>query len=330
MTTLSDDMLRDLRAQMEARMVAAAPGLIGVRTSGRTPGTGVVSCVVRDEMTHLPHFLAHHREIGVRRFAFVDNLSSDGTVDYLLAQPDCDVYRHGGDVLAAASGAVWRNLLLRRYPDAPWQLGIDADELAVYDGWPGREIDAVAAALTRAGRGSATGIMIDLYGPGPILETRVGPGQSLLEACPLFDGDGYTIEQPVDWRAENFPRLNIRGGPEMRAIRGRSEYGWLAKNPLILAPDVVFRDTHTVLPVEQNFAHPQLAILHLRWFDHFAGKLERVRAWRQHRPGSIHAYEQVAVRLEAEPGFSFSYAGSRRLESGRQLVTLGLIDPIAA
>ncbi len=283
--------------------------------------------VVRDEMTHLPHFLAHHRALGVSRFAFVDNRSVDGTRDFLLAQPDCDVYAHDGGWLDAACGAVWRNLLIVRYAAAPWHLGIDADELTVYDGWPGRGIDEAVAALRAAGRRCGTGLMLDMYGAGPILTTRVAPGQGLLDACPWFDGDGYTFDMPPDGHTGP-PMLNIRGGPEMRAVRQRSDFGWLAKNALIIEPGILFRNPHALEPEALNFTHPQLALLHVRWFDHFAGKLERLRGWRQHTAGSIDAYESVGARLLAEPSFSFYYPGSVQLESGRQLVELGLISPL--
>ena len=36
-------------------------------------------------MTVLPHFLAHYRGLGVGCFVMVDNLSDDGTREYLLA-----------------------------------------------------------------------------------------------------------------------------------------------------------------------------------------------------------------------------------------------------
>src|SRR5260370_8136498 len=47
---------------------------------------------VRDEMLRLRQNLAHHRNIGVRRFLVVDNGSTDGSREFLLAQPDCHVF----------------------------------------------------------------------------------------------------------------------------------------------------------------------------------------------------------------------------------------------
>src|ERR1051325_5690989 len=48
--------------------------------------------VVRDERLRLPYALDYHRRLGTARFFIADNVSNDGTVDYLLAQPDCHVY----------------------------------------------------------------------------------------------------------------------------------------------------------------------------------------------------------------------------------------------
>jgi hypothetical protein len=323
--TLTPEAVQAWRAEMSSRMAEAGPGLDPLKVSPLPPGTGVVIAAVRDEITHLPHFLRHHRAAGVRRFAFIDNASLDGTLEYLLAQPDCDVYRHAGDYLSSSASAVWRNLVLDRYPEASWRLSIDADETVVYPGWPAVSLDAFAAAMRAAGRPVVNSIMLDMYGRGPVLATRPDDEGDLLAACPLFDGEGYTIEQPADWRADRFPRLNIRGGPEMRAIRPRPDFGWLAKTALVLEPGILFRDPHTVYPFELNFDVPRMALLHFRFFSQLAPKLARLREGRA-TPGAVAAYDQVAARLEAEPSFSFAYPGSVAFRSAQQLVERGLIS----
>ena len=47
---------------------------------------------VRDEILRLPQTLDHYRNIGVARFFVIDNGSTDGTRQFLLAQPDCHVF----------------------------------------------------------------------------------------------------------------------------------------------------------------------------------------------------------------------------------------------
>lgn len=312
-------------AGMRTRMQSHAPGLGVVRARPAARGEGVVILVVRDEITHLPGFLRHHRAAGVRHFAVVDNGSTDGTVEYLLAQQDCDVFRHRGDYRDSAAGAVWRNLLIGRYAEAGWWLCPDADELTVYPGWPRASLDEAAAAYRASGLRAVTALMVEMYGAGPVLETRLGTDGDLLAACPLFDGEGYTFDRPAGPAAADFPRLNIRGGPEMRAIRPRPDYGWLAKTPLLLEPGLLLRDPHTAWPFALNLELPRLGLLHVRFFDHLLPKVERMRARQGHTPGSIHAYEQLVERLAREPGFSFAYAGSRRFSSWEQLAALGLV-----
>ena len=47
--------------------------------------------VIRDETLRLPYFLEYYRQLGVARFFFIDNLSKDGSGEYLLQQPGCHV-----------------------------------------------------------------------------------------------------------------------------------------------------------------------------------------------------------------------------------------------
>ncbi len=84
----------------------ALPQLKTIRSSAIKSSEGIVLCNVRDEAELLPHFLKHYREIGVTRFAFVDNGSTDRTLPLLLDQSDCDVYQFTGDFKDSRSGMI--------------------------------------------------------------------------------------------------------------------------------------------------------------------------------------------------------------------------------
>ena len=47
---------------------------------------------IRNEKLRLPAFLRHYRSLGVDRFFIVDNDSTDGSTEYLLAQPDVHLF----------------------------------------------------------------------------------------------------------------------------------------------------------------------------------------------------------------------------------------------
>src|SRR6188472_4186589 len=47
-----------------------------------------VCCIVHNAMYFLPAFVAYYRRLGVDRFVVLDDRSTDGTPEYLAAQPD--------------------------------------------------------------------------------------------------------------------------------------------------------------------------------------------------------------------------------------------------
>lgn len=307
-------------------MRGTASELKPVRRRPLPASEGVVICVVRDEAELLPHFLRHYREMGVKCFAFVDNGSTDSTVAFLVEQPDCHVFQHIGNFRAAVAGMAWKNLMLQEFAASSWYLSVDADEFAVYDGWPATPLDEFAARLGRAGRSAATGIMVDMYGEGPIGAARLRPDRTLFDICPCFDGDGYAIALPADWRAEDFPRLNIRGGPMMRLF-GEDRLGWLAKTPLLLEPGIFYRDPHTTAPMALNLALPHIALLHFRFLASIGDKIRRVAERRMHSPENTSTYVKLGEKLAQNPDFSVAYPGSVRFTSPRQFVERGMIQP---
>ncbi len=297
--------------------------LRAIRTTPIVQSQGVVLCNVKNERQLLPHFLNHYRSVGVSRFAFVDNGSSDGTLAFLLDQADCDVFQHLGNLKAALFGMAWKNHLLSRYADAAWCFSADVDEHAVHDGWPAISLDEFAARLRETGRCAATAVMVDMYGRDAIANTRVAGSRRLLDACPYFDGDGYRIAMPADWRTSHFPRLDVRGGP-LRRVFGSDGPGWLAKTPLILEPDIVFNDPHTVLPPILNFDLPTIALLHFRLTDLLAQRLARVsdQAYTQ---GSLGEYQDLGLKLREDPDFTFYYSGSVRFQSFERFIEKAVI-----
>lgn len=305
----------------------ALPQLKTIRSSAITHSEGIVLCNVRDEIELLPHFLKHYREMGVKRFAFVDNNSVDQTLPFLLDQSDCDVFQFSGNFRNSRAGMVWKNLLLLTYLPAKWYFSADADEHVVYEGWPNIGLDEFANRMSVKGLSAVTALMVDMYGGGPIAMTRIEPAGSLLKACPFFDGDGYEVGLPVNWRENEFPRLNAHGGPVERVFGRRDGPGWMAKTPLILEPNIYFMNPHTVLPVGLNLMPIEMALLHFRFSLHLAQKIARVVERRGHSDWSIDDYQKMGGRMQQDPGFGFSYPGSVEFQTPQQFVDRSMIGP---
>ena len=305
----------------------AAPHLKAIRSSAITATEGIVLCNVRDEIELLPHFLKHYREIGVKRFAFVDNGSVDQTLPFLLDQSDCDVFQFSGIFKNSKAGMVWKNLLLLTYLPAKWYFSADVDEHVVYEDWPHIGLDEFANRMSVKGRSAVTALMVDMYGGGPVVTTHIKPAGSLLGTCPYFDGDGYQIKIPENWRENDFPRLDAHGGPVERIFGKRGGPGWLAKTPLILEPNIYFLGPHTVLPVGLNLLPTEMALLHFRFSAHLIRKIGRIMKRRDHSDWSIDDYQKMGIKIEQDPDFGFSYAGSVKFQTPQQFFDRSMIGP---
>ncbi|WP_170295160.1 glycosyltransferase family 2 protein [Paracoccus aestuariivivens] len=90
-----------------------------------------VASVVRNERAILPHFLAHYRNLGVEAFLIADNLSDDGTLEYLAGQPDVALFSASGQFRHTDQGTDWKLALMSQLRCGRWTLVADADEFLV-------------------------------------------------------------------------------------------------------------------------------------------------------------------------------------------------------
>jgi len=167
--------------------------------------------LVRNELERLPLMLAHHRTMGVHRFFVVDNGSSDGTIEYLLGQPDVHVFETDGSYQEARNGIDWIELLLHVYGVDRWCLLLDADEHLVYPHYETVHLPEFCRTLEERGLNCLATSFLDLYADCPIADARLDQAQPPIEICRFFDPHGY-YHFPAS--ASHIPRLF--GGPRAR------------------------------------------------------------------------------------------------------------------
>lgn len=305
-----------------------APAIKCLRASPFDPNHGIVITCVQNGVRYLRHFLNHYRAIGVRRFAILDNLSTDGTKDALLAQPDCDVYSCNGDWRSSKCGTLWLNILARQYQTAPWILRVDIDELAVYEGWPTLPLDAFAENCSKSGLSAVAAIMIDMYSPTPLAHApSLEDSIDILKTFPCYDSDGYNRIRDHDWRSTNFPRQIIDGGPAKRLF-ARPGPGWLAKTPLLLEPGPVYIDPHTVLPVSLNFSPVLIALLHFRFTSALIDKIDAVYRL-GYSKGSVDEYHLLGNAIRTNPDFTLLYSRTETFTTPSSLIRQNLLQSLS-
>jgi hypothetical protein len=146
----------------------------------------VVVAVVRNEMTMLPHFLAHYRTLGVNCFIFVDNCSDDGSREYLHGQPDVVLYSADTEYKHSYYGVAWQQAVLGNLCLNKWVLLADADELLVYENCEKQPLADLVAEVEAEGADAVRVDMIDMYPFGDLNEADFTQ-QSPFAAAPWFD-----------------------------------------------------------------------------------------------------------------------------------------------
>ncbi|MGA3117699.1 MAG: glycosyltransferase family 2 protein [Syntrophobacteraceae bacterium] len=285
----------------------------------------VLCCtVVRNESMRLPYFLSYYREKGVSRFLLVDNGSSDGTLTYLLEQPDVYTWQSNRSFMRSNYGAGWFELLLRSYGIDHWCLIVDADEILYYPDCEKRTIIQLCRELDRKRKRALTAVLLDMYSDKAIQDTRYKSGQNFLEVCPYFDREVYHTKHE-----KGGPHLNqswFLGGVRQRVFGQAGAY-LLSKVPLIkYNPDLVLAGGQhwTNYPMEE-IASESGCLLHFKYFSTFIDCVRQEAARREHY-GNAMQYREYALALSQNEALTFYHANhSVRLQGSRQLVDMGIM-----
>ncbi|MTH96766.1 glycosyltransferase family 2 protein [Roseibium sp. RKSG952] len=194
------------------------------------PDVGSVTAIVLcyNEILRLPHFLEHHRNIGIGRFLIVDNGSTDGTSEFLRAQPD--VIHLPSTKEYKTHKARWRHVLASLYLEGQWVAFPDVDELLVYPGYPERRLPDLTAVWSRNDIRGAFSTMVDMYSDKPPSELAYTPGEPFLNVCPYFDAGGYRLLPVSRHTRQNFPTppFQLYGGARERLfpVAGKRSRTW--------------------------------------------------------------------------------------------------------
>jgi hypothetical protein len=268
---------------------------------------------MRNEMFMLPHFLSHYRKMGVEAFLIADNLSDDGTLDYLLAQPDVVTFSADSDYRVSQFGVAWQQAILSNLRVGRWSLVADADELLVPQaGMP------LAATLASLGDVDAVRLfMLDMYPGGSLEEATFRTGGPFEEAgfcdrAPFradWPGRGPFGDQPT-WTSALRHRLIPGSRPEL----------FVAQKVALLKYQPWMRlsaGLHYVGDV--RLAARDMIFAHFKYNAEFAAKVRAEVARRQHFNDAEEYRRYQALLQEGrdvifEPGVSVPWAESAAVQ----------------
>ena len=290
MGAISSYRLRLERRRWQIRAIRKRRELYAVsnKTSALSSNSILLFATIRNEFKRLPFFLSYYRKLGVDHFFFVDNGSTDESVNYLSNQSDVSVWNTDRSYRKSRFGADWLNWLKFRYGSGHWTLTLDPDEFFVYPFCDTRPLPALCDWLDVCGLRSFGTLLLDLYPKGTLEDAEYHPGEDPTEIAPWFDSGNYIAS-----KNPKYGNLWIQGGPRARMFFSEvpEQAPALNKIPLVKWDRrfVFVSSTHMLLPRGLNFVYDEAGgektsgcLLHTKFVDGFTKKALEEAARHQH------------------------------------------------
>ncbi|CCM74293.1 glycosyltransferase family 2 protein [Rhizobium mesoamericanum] len=275
--------------------------------------------VTHNDIALLFAFIQHYRQLGVTRFICVDDVSTDGTREALLNEPDVDLWTSPVRFGEARRGRNWRESLFSRYGLDRWYLNVDSDEFLVYDDCFNQPLSSLIRMLEGQNLKRMAAPMLDMYPKLSEFDAMPSSVDKPWQFSRYFDGDSYVAR--IKKRG-----VSVRGGPRGRKFGENNE---LIKYPLIYWDGACLfgSSLHQPLPYGRNFPSVWGAILHFKFFTNYKAKISEAVEGKQHFNSSEH-YQKMMDVLHREGEIDFTYAKSICYEGPQQLVSRGYMTKI--
>lgn len=216
----------------------------------------VLVCALKNDFDKIKPFMEHYRKLGIENFVFLDNMSTDGTFEFLLEQKDTIVYRCGHSFTADRKIA-WINRLIAEIGMNKWYLMVDSDEFITYLGYSEHNIEDVLIQYECKGFKRAGSVLLDMYSKEKLFIEN--SNTDFLKRCCYLDKDTYKLSKTANG-------MRIVGGPRNRVFGTKMK---LSKYCLFyFEEDDIIPSAHFLIPFEKSFDVPvSIGILHYKFIN---------------------------------------------------------------
>ena len=290
-----------------------------VRKSEADPAENnpIVVLCVKNDLLRLQMLVEHYRGLGIRRFAFLDNGSSDGTFEWCMEQEDIDLYRCMEPYQTLVKEA-WINRIVSYYGFNRWYILTDSDELMVYKGMENHPITDLVRYAEKQQLWRIRGLTLDMYTDGKVFSGS----EDIRRDFRWIDTDSYRW---ADLKAGGMVIRSMVGGPRWRLMGSDASQ---SKFPLVFfSPGMVSETAHYQFPADKAGKCPhQVGILHYKFLSgdqkEYRSRMDTKRGFR------VAPYRKYFEYLDSHESVSFMYEGSVEFTDSGALDRVRGIEPI--
>lgn len=275
----------------------------------------ILLCAVKNDLERVQLQLEHHRKIGIKHFAYIDNMSNDNTFEWLNEQNDVSLFIVE-EIFNVTKKNAWRKQVMDFLGYDKWYLILDSDELFVYPGIETLPINVYIDFCERNNVRNVLSPMIDMYSRSELFGKYKDTSKITDNYC-YFDVDTYTISNG-----------RILGGPRSRLFSTEEKHfsPLLKKYALNKVSDSILIGTHENYPPKKLESDGAIAfILHYKFLPEDKLKYRNNVASQLYWNKSSE-YKKYLTNLNQNPELTFFYPGSQKLNDSKDLMKINIID----
>lgn len=292
----------------------------GPRTVEYAEDEALLICVVRNGAPHLHGFLEHHFRLGVRHVVFLDNGSTDDTVEIAKGYPNVTVLRTRCPY--ARYENVMKRYLARRFSRGRWNLCVDIDERFDYPDSDVVDLRSLLRYLNRHRYTALVAQMLDMFPDCRLRELRGMPEAPLREAHAFYDISNIRKTEYL-WGAISNPAIRMHWDGIRNTVFG-TEQG-LTKAPLVRMDDEVEPFVHWHHARGARVADFSAVLFHYPFADAFYAKVRDAVETNRYGGFSVKDYGRYWEMLQRDPELGLRKQTSREFRDVSALIDEGFL-----
>jgi Glycosyl transferase family 2 len=275
----------------------------------------LVMSVVRNGELYIKSFMDHYRSMGVRHFVFLDNDSTDRTLELLCAQERVTVLQT--DAPYKKYENTMKRYLAERFSPGRWNLCADIDELFDYPFSETLSLRDFLRYLNANSYTAAVAQMLDMFSDIPLAELESKPDDLLKEKYVYYDISAIEKEDYL-WSKRSNPKIKMHWGGVRKAAFGTDN--GLTKSPLVLMDGNVktFITWHHVKGA--RMADISCLLRHYPFVSSFYVKVEDAVRTGRYGMRVTDEYKAYAKGLEDGTSVNFKLPSAQRFIGLEQLI----------
>src|SRR5215211_5369327 len=291
------------------------------------PDELVVLCVARDGRPYVRSFVEHYASMGVKHMVFLDNGSTDGTVEALQKYDNVTVFRTR---LPFRNYQLYmRRYLIHRFGAGRWSLTVDMDELFDYPYSDVVDLSSLLRYLNNGGYTAVVAQMLDMFPEKPLMSVAGDEGEladsedePLKELHRFYDISGVRVQEYFPLGSNN----NVLTNEEIKWFRDGIKTTLFGHRAMLSKHPLVFFDGK-ITPVDgtmhrtsnAHVADLSCVLFHYKLLDRLYEQALRAVSEKNY-PNRHEKYEKYVNTLEKNPELQIKRETAREIKSVNDLV----------